>query len=161
MPRLLFASPLCNILLTEQNGALTSVEFCGKQELPFDDNTSLLMRAKDELLRYFNGELTRFTTPVLASGSPFMLRIWAELVHIPYGETFTYRHLAEAAGSPKGCRAAGQACNKNPLPIFIPCHRVVGSGGSLTGYAGGLDIKSRLLTLEQTGHLPPAEEIVV
>lgn len=158
MPRLFFASPLCNILLTEKNGVLTSVEFCGKQELPFEENTPLLLRAKEELLRYLGGELKRFNTPVMASGTPFMLRVWAELIHIPYGKTLTYRQLAEASGSPKGCRAAGQACNRNPLPIFIPCHRVLGTGGSLTGYEGGLEIKRRLLALEQTGRLPPAEE---
>lgn len=77
-----------------------------------------------------------------------MRRAWEELCRIPYGETVSYRELAAAAGRPRGARAAGMACNRNPIPIIIPCHRVIGASGRLTGYGGGLDIKEKLLALE-------------
>lgn len=148
------------MVLTEQEGAITALHFCGTQVEPYNDSTPLLNQAAEELRRYLKGELRRFTVPVRATGTPFMQRVWTELEKVPYGATVTYRALAEAAGSPKGFRAAGMACNRNPVPIFIPCHRIVGVSGSLTGYAGGLDIKSRLLTLEQSGRLPAPEGAV-
>ncbi len=160
MPQLFLKTPLCNMVLTEQEGAITALHFCGAQAEPFNDSTPLLNQAADELGRYLKGELKQFTVPVRAVGTPFMQRVWAELEKVPYGATVTYRELAEAAGSPKGFRAAGMACNRNPVPIFIPCHRIVGTNGSLTGYAGGLDIKSRLLALEQSGLLPAPEGAV-
>ena len=110
---------------------------------------AVLQQAVEELTAYFAGRLTDFTVPVAPQGTPFQQRVWAALQQIPYGETRSYRQLAEAVGQPKACRAVGMANHRNPIPILIPCHRVVGADGSLTGYGGGLEIKSRLLRLEQ------------
>ena len=82
-------------------------------------------------------------------GTPFQMKCWQALCEIPYGETRTYRQQAERVGNPKACRAVGMSNHRNPIPIFIPCHRVVGTGGKLTGYAGGLEAKDQLLSLER------------
>ena len=110
--------------------------------------TALLRQARDELEEYLAGGRREFTVPLRPQGTEFQRRAWEALTGIPYGETRTYREIAEAVQRPKAFRAVGNALNHNPLPIFIPCHRVVGSNGSLTGYAGGLELKRRLLTLE-------------
>ena len=98
---------------------------------------------------YFEGEREIFTIPLAPKGTPFQQRVWAALREIPYGATRSYKELAIAVGNEKACRAVGMANNRNPLPIFIPCHRVVGSDGKLVGYAGGLDVKKHLLELEK------------
>ena len=104
--------------------------------------------AADQLDAYFAGELTRFDLPLAPHGSEFQRRVWAALQEIPYGRTESYGELAERIGSPGGARAVGLANGKNPIGIIIPCHRVVGADGSLTGYGGGLDRKKQLLDLE-------------
>ena len=104
--------------------------------------------AADQLDAYFAGELTRFDLPLAPRGSEFQQRVWAALQEIPYGRTESYGELAERIGSPGGARAVGLANGKNPIGIIIPCHRVVGADGSLTGYGGGLDRKKQLLDLE-------------
>jgi len=104
--------------------------------------------AADQLEAYFAGELTAFDLPLAPRGSEFQQRVWAALREIPYGETESYGDLAERIGSPGAARAVGLANGKNPISIVIPCHRVVGSDGSLTGYGGGLDRKRQLLDLE-------------
>jgi len=101
-----------------------------------------------QLDAYFAGALRRFTLPLAPDGSPFQLRVWAALLDIPYGQTESYGELAERIGSPGAARAVGLANGKNPIGIVIPCHRVVGSDGNLTGYGGGLDRKRQLLDLE-------------
>ena len=98
---------------------------------------------------YFEGKRTSFTFPMQAKGTPFQQLVWETLLDIPYGETRTYGDIALQAGNPKGARAVGGACNKNPLWIAVPCHRVLGAGGSLTGYAYGTGMKQTLLALEQ------------
>ena len=103
----------------------------------------------EEIIKYLNGELKRFTMPIYFKGTHFQESVWKELLNIPYGETRTYKELAEKVGSPKGFRAVGGALNKNPIGIIVPCHRVIGSNGKLVGFAGGLDMKSRLLNLEK------------
>jgi methylated-DNA-[protein]-cysteine S-methyltransferase len=105
--------------------------------------------AARQLDAYFAGELTTFDLPLATYGSKFQQRVWAALQTIPYGETESYGELAERIGSPGGARAVGLANGKNPIAIVLPCHRVVGSDGSLTGYGGGLDRKRQLLDLEQ------------
>lgn len=103
----------------------------------------------DQLDRYFAGTLTDFTIPLdLDFGTPFEHHVWEELARIPYGETRSYGEIAARIGNPKAARAVGQANNKNRIPILIPCHRVVQSGGKLGGYASGMEIKKRLLELE-------------
>ncbi|MEV6331944.1 methylated-DNA--[protein]-cysteine S-methyltransferase [Streptomyces sp. NPDC051909] len=109
-----------------------------------------------QLDAYFAGELTEFDLPLHLVGTPFQLRVWEQLRLIPYGETRTYGELAEALGSPGASRAVGLANGKNPVTIIVPCHRVIGSGGSLTGYGGGLDRKQRLLAFESGAGEPDA-----
>ena len=110
--------------------------------------TPLLVRAREALLSYLAGERQGLDLPLAPVGTDFQRSVWTALKAIPYGQTRTYGEIAAAIGRPKAVRAVGQANNHNPLPIFLPCHRVVGSGGTLTGYAGGLEMKKALLALE-------------
>lgn len=114
------------------------------------DALPLLRQAARELGEYFAGSRRDFTLPLAPQGTPFQQAVWTALRTIPYGQTFTYRQIAARIGRPRSCRAVGMANHRNPLPIVIPCHRVVGSGGALTGYAGGLPVKEFLLNLETT-----------
>ncbi|WEG12159.1 methylated-DNA--[protein]-cysteine S-methyltransferase [Pullulanibacillus sp. KACC 23026] len=115
-------------------------------ELVFDeDHTSEIRR---QLEAYFQGQLTAFDLPIVLKGSPFQIKVWKALQMIPYGETRTYKDIAAIIGNPKSVRAVGGANNKNPIPIIIPCHRVIGSNGALVGYGGGLDKKEYLLAIE-------------
>ncbi|RCK71910.1 MAG: Methylated-DNA--protein-cysteine methyltransferase [Ignavibacteriae bacterium] len=102
----------------------------------------------DQINRYLNGKLVEFTFPIDLIGTPFQIRVWRELMKIPYGTTITYRQLAKRVGVPKGFQAVGRANGANPIPIVIPCHRVIGSDGSLIGYAAGVKTKEFLLRLE-------------
>lgn len=111
--------------------------------------TPLLKEAKAQLDAYFAGRLKAFGLPLAPAGTEFQMKVWNALCTIPYGETITYGQLAERIGNANASRAVGMANSRNPLPVFIPCHRVVGTGGKLTGYTGGLDIKVKLLQLEQ------------
>jgi len=108
----------------------------------------VLRQAKDELRRYFAGERVIFLTPLAMQGTPFQLAVWHELCTIPYGETRSYGEQALAIGRPKASRAVGAANGANPVAIIVPCHRVIGSNGTLTGYGGGLPTKLWLLQLE-------------
>lgn len=110
--------------------------------------TPLLVRGRDQLLEYLTGRRRDFDLPLAPQGTPFQRRVWAALRTIPYGQTRSYRDVAQAVDCPKGFRAVGMANNRNPIPILIPCHRVVGADGSLTGYAGGLELKRALLAIE-------------
>jgi methylated-DNA-[protein]-cysteine S-methyltransferase len=100
------------------------------------------------LQAYFAGDLRRFCLPLELAGTPFQRRVWAWLETIPYGETRSYRQVAEAIGLPHAVRAVGAANGANPAPIVVPCHRVIGAGGKLVGYGGGLELKRRLLSFE-------------
>lgn len=102
----------------------------------------------DQINRYLNGKLVEFTFPIDLIGTPFQIRVWRELIKIPYGTTITYRQLAKRVGVPKGFQAVGRANSANPIPIVVPCHRVIGSDGSLIGYAAGVKTKEFLLRLE-------------
>ena len=104
--------------------------------------------AGEQLAEYFSGERVDFDLPLDAGGTPFQRRVWQALTEIPYGSTSTYGEIARRLGRPRAARAVGGANNRNPLPVVVPCHRVIGAGGSLTGYAGGLRIKRFLLDLE-------------
>ena len=107
-----------------------------------------------ELRAYFAGELTGFTVPVVAPrGSEFERAVWREMTRIPYGETKTYGEVAKAVGDPGAARAVGVACNRNPIPVIVPCHRIVGAGGKLVGFGGGLPRKVTLLELEAAAAL--------
>jgi methylated-DNA-[protein]-cysteine S-methyltransferase len=128
------------------------------EEWELDESFPLLRRAAEQLEAYFEGRRQSFSLPLAPVGTPFQRRVWAELQRIPFGETITYSALARRAGRPKAIRAAGAANARNPISIAIPCHRVLGKDGSLTGYGGGLAKKRALLDLEGAhvlGHLRP------
>ena len=110
--------------------------------------TELLSMVKAQLDEYFSGMRQSFDLPYKLEGTPFQLSVWQELAKIPYGTTATYKEIAQRINHPKAYRAVGMANNKNPLCLIIPCHRIIGSDGSLTGYAGGLELKKFLLSLE-------------
>lgn len=112
------------------------------------DASPLLDAAEAQLREYFAGARRTFDLPLAPHGTAFQQRVWTALRAIPYGETRTYGELAAAIGSPNASRAVGMANHRNPIPIIIPCHRVIGANGTLTGYAGGLEIKRKLLALE-------------
>ncbi|WP_017754103.1 methylated-DNA--[protein]-cysteine S-methyltransferase [Calidifontibacillus oryziterrae] len=115
-------------------------------ELTYHDN--MLQLAIDELTEYFNGERERFTMELDLYGTPFQQKVWKELLKIKYGSTKSYKDISEAISSPKAARAVGSAIGRNPIPIVIPCHRVITSNGRLGGFSGGLDKKEKLLALE-------------
>jgi len=108
----------------------------------------------NQLNSYFAGELKTFDVKLAPSGTPFQLKVWKCLAEIPYGELTTYGAIAKRIGHPKAVRAVGGANARNPLPIVLPCHRVIGSNGTLTGFGGGLDVKARLIALERKAGLP-------
>lgn len=111
--------------------------------------TPLIKKAYIQLEEYFNGRRKEFDLPLKLQGTDFQKSVWRELMKIPYGKTASYLDIAKAVGNPKACRAVGMANNKNNIAIVVPCHRVIGSGGKLVGYAGGLDVKQKLLDLEK------------
>ena len=117
---------------------------CGANVPP----SPLLSEAANQILEYFQGTRTEFSLPLRPEGTEFQKTVWACLQNIPYGTTYSYRDLAAAAGTENGCRAVGNANSRNPIPILIPCHRVIRSDGSLGGYSGGTGIKESLLMLE-------------
>lgn len=107
-----------------------------------------LRNATEQLSSYFAGELKSFDLPLSLVGTPFQIKVWETLRTIPYGETWSYMEMALAIGNDKACRAVGGANGRNPIPVIVPCHRVVGSNGSLGGYSSGLNMKKRLLSIE-------------
>lgn len=132
------------IFFAHECGAGTDIK-----EAPAGEITPLLRQAAAELAEYFAGRRREFTFALTPSGTPFQQAVWNALRTIPYGESRSYKQIAEQIGRPKACRAVGMANNRNPIAIVVPCHRVVGSSGKLVGYAGGLDTKAYLLGLER------------
>jgi len=124
----------------------------GAEEPEPADENPILLEAAGQIAEYFAGRRQRFTLPIPETlrGTPFQRRVWSALRQIPYGQTLSYGELARRIGSPAASRAVGGACGKNPLPILIPCHRVIGQSGKLTGFGGGLEAKLRLLELEES-----------
>ena len=108
----------------------------------------LLLEAAGQLSAYFAGERREFDLPLAPRGTPFQREVWAAVAAVPYGETATYAQIAAAVGRPSACRAVGAANGRNPVPVIVPCHRIIGAAGALTGYGGGLDRKRSLLDLE-------------
>lgn len=136
--------------IEEKNGAISRV-YLPNQAPDMPENTSeLLEKAKTQFDEYFAGKRKIFDLPLdFSAFTDFTVRVYQELMRVKYGETATYKSIAERINSPKAYRAVGLANNKNPLPIIVPCHRIIGSNGSLVGYAGGLELKERLLELER------------
>ncbi|MCX5229740.1 methylated-DNA--[protein]-cysteine S-methyltransferase [Streptomyces sp. NPDC006553] len=153
-------SPYDLLTLVAVDGVLSRVHMTGQRHRPPEEtfgepDPRPFGEAIRQLDAYFAGEITAFELPLNLIGTPFQLRVWEGLLRIPYGETRTYGELAEELGSPGASRAVGLANGKNPVSIIVPCHRVIGAGGSLTGYGGGLDRKQRLLAFE-SGTAEPA-----
>ncbi len=148
-----YHGPIGLYCLEERNQVLTRLWLGDRlnRDLLQTEETALLREAHRQLEAYFAGKLKEFSLPLAPAGTPFQLKIWKLVQDIPYGETLTYGQLAQRSGNKNACRAVGMANSRNPLPIFIPCHRVLGSHGKLTGYTGGLDIKCKLLNIEQAG----------
>lgn len=145
MPQLSLRTPLGDLTLSEEDGAIVSLDWGRVAE---QQPTPLLRDAADQLQDYFDGKRRHFQIPLAPHGTPYQRRVWAELQRIPPGETRSYGDIARALAS--GPRAVGQANGRNPIPIIIPCHRVVGADGSIGGYSGldGADTKRFLLDLE-------------
>ena len=148
---LLCETPIGLLKIAEDGGAITEIRLA-EDRLPPDvelRETPLLIEAKRQLTEYFGGRRKLFDLPLAPKGTPFQQKVWAALQTIPYGETRSYKQIAEQIENPKACRAVGLANNKNPIILVIPCHRVIGADGRLVGYAGGVWIKEKLLELEQ------------
>jgi methylated-DNA-[protein]-cysteine S-methyltransferase len=146
---------LGRILLAGDEDGIHLISFQTETDPPqpepnWAEDADSLATAAAQLESYFAGQLKDFDLELAPHGTPFQKRVWQELERIPYGTTISYSELAERIGNPKAVRAVGTANGANPLPIVIPCHRVIGADGSLTGYAGGIEIKEALLALEGT-----------
>jgi methylated-DNA-[protein]-cysteine S-methyltransferase len=141
----------CNLHIAEEDEALCYVSF-GADEIPKDfekSETPLIKKAAKQFDEYFKKNRQNFDLPLVLRGTDFQLKVWKALQKIPYGQTRSYGELAAMIGNPKACRAVGMANNRNPITIIVPCHRVIGHDGSLTGYGGGLELKQKLLDLEK------------
>lgn len=142
-----FVSNVGEITVTSDENYIKAVHF-GRSEYE-TKLTPLISEAVNQLREYFKGDRKIFTVPLKPDGTDFQQKVWKALTEIPYGQTTSYGEIAEKIGKPGGARAVGNANNKNPIAIMIPCHRVIGANGSLTGYAAGLNIKKQLLSLEK------------
>jgi methylated-DNA-[protein]-cysteine S-methyltransferase len=146
-------SPIGPLLLAGNDGGLRFLSFAAQKRAvtprrEWIEDSRPFVEVTRQLRAYFRGELTEFDVPLGLEGTPFQLRVWENLRTIPYGETISYGQLACRIRQPSAVRAVGLANGSNPIPIIVPCHRVIGSNGSLTGYGGGLSVKEKLLALE-------------
>ena len=148
-------SPLGPMLVTSDGQAITGMYFVGQKYGPedahcgpADPKAPLLSKAARQIGEYFCGTREQFALPLDPRGTPFQRRVWRALAEIPFGHTLTYGDIARRIRAPRAVRAVGAAIGRNPISIAVPCHRVIGANGSLTGYAGGLDRKRALLDLE-------------
>jgi methylated-DNA-[protein]-cysteine S-methyltransferase len=148
-----YQSPFGKLLLIGNDGILEELHFpdAAEQELIAEDcqyDETVFNEVLRQLAEYFAGNRQVFDLKIVPKGTPFQKRVWQELQKIPFGRTASYGEIAERVGNAKACRAIGMANNKNPIPIIVPCHRVIGKNGSLVGFGGGLDLKRQLLNLE-------------
>ena len=150
-----YDGPCGRMLLTADDKAITSVSFIGQKYAPRvqrdwqrDARHAPIRQAKRELAEYFGGRRRRFSVKLAPEGTPFQRAVWKAIAQVGFGRTIAYAELARRAGRPGSARAAGAATGRNPIGIIVPCHRIVGSNGTLTGYAGGLAKKRALLALE-------------
>ena len=145
MNKLVFDSPIGKIAVFAENGFIVRAEIKTKEKTDGEITEKLLFEAEKQLSEYFDGKRRAFELPLKFSGTEFQKSVWNELEKIPFGKTKTYGEIAAAIGKTKAARAVGGACNKNPLVIIVPCHRVIGAGGKLGGFACGTDTKEWLL----------------
>jgi len=153
-------SPIGTLRLVSNGSQLTGIEFEGQygDDVGRETSDAVLASCASQLKDYFAARRRRFELPLAARGTAFQQSVWSALARIPYGELRSYRDIARAIGNPAAVRAVGAANGRNPLPIVVPCHRVIGSNGALTGFAGGLAIKTYLLELE--GALKPSGSLI-
>ena len=143
------------ILIVEDENYIVKVEFLNdknqllNKKYGTEKETMLIRKTKLELMEYFDGKRRKFGIPIKLDGTEFQVKVWKELLKLPYGETCSYLDIAKKIGNPNAARAVGMANNKNKIQIIIPCHRVIGSNKKLIGYAGGIKIKEKLLKLEK------------
>ncbi len=145
-------TPIGELLLVSDGEALVALHFDDERRgapTPGGDRDPVVRQASAQLREYFAGERTTFDLPLRPSGTPFEQRVWDALRGIPYGETTSYGAIAQGLGEPGAARAVGRANGRNPIPVIVPCHRVIGADGSLTGFGGGLACKRALLDLER------------
>lgn len=145
---LVMPSPVGSLVLVADDEGLLSIDLWGRPALVPAGRSATLAEAERQLTEWFAGERTRFELPLCPEGTPFQRRVWEALCAIPYGETRSYGEIARAIDAPSAVRAVGGANRRNPLPIVVPCHRVIGADGALTGFAGGLETKRWLLSHE-------------
>lgn len=144
-----YKTPIGSITLAQRDGLLVGLSF-GTQHYPGSNKASeITNKAANQLQEYFAGKRKTFDLPLFPEGSAFQKQVWSELCTISYGETRSYRDIASALGNPNASRAVGLANNKNPIPLFIPCHRVIAANGTIGGYRGGTKVKKYLLDLEK------------
>jgi methylated-DNA-[protein]-cysteine S-methyltransferase len=152
-------SPIGQLVLVADDAGVREIRLPGVgTDVPagWQRSDTALTAVRDQIRAYFAGDLSRFDLRLAPEGTPFQTRVWNALLEIPYGETCSYRDIAHAIGRPTATRAVGAANGQNPIAIVIPCHRVIGSDGSLTGYGGGLHVKAQLLALERSRTRPDA-----
>jgi len=160
----LLDSPIGPLTLAADDSGLRVVEFPENRYLAKRDSSwvaadhPILALTRTQLVEYFAGRRQRFELPLAPRGTPFQLEVWQALAEIPHGKTWSYGQLANHLGRPQARRAVGAANGRNPLPIVLPCHRVIGASGALTGFGGGLPTKQFLLELE--GALPPQQDLL-
>lgn len=145
----IYETELFSLTIAGNETAITHILFGKKTDFfGIRQETELIKEAYRQITEYLAGRLKSFDLPLAPQGTEFQKRIWNVLTSIPYGHTLSYGEVAALAGSPKACRAVGMASHNNPIVLVIPCHRVIGKNGSLTGFGGGLDVKEKLLKLE-------------
>ncbi len=135
--------------IRENNKSITDIYFSKVETNDNIKETELIKECFKQLKEYFDGSRVKFDLPLEVKGTEFQKKVWNELLKIPYGQTKSYKDIAIAIGNERASRAVGMANNKNPIPIIIPCHRVIGSNGKLVGYAGGVNVKEKLLNIEK------------
>lgn len=143
-------TPLGFVKIVEQDHMISELSFAEKPEKEENHESPVLKEAKRQLLEYMAGARKAFDLPMKEQGTAFQKKVWQALRSIPYGETRSYKQIAEMIGNPKAARAVGMANNKNPILLLTPCHRVLGSNGQLVGFAAGIDIKKELLKIENS-----------
>ena len=143
----IISSPFGNILLESREGCLSRLQFT-EEQTDGEILDQVLLSAKEQLEEYFAGKRKNFDMPIGLGGTDFQRKVWMEVAKIPFGQTTTYMKLSQKLGNPAAIRAVGAAIGANPILVILPCHRILGSDGSLTGYAGGLPRKALLLKLE-------------
>lgn len=143
-----YKTNICELYIGEENNKITNISFT-KDFIGEIEETELIKKAYKQIEEYLKGERIKFDLPIYLDGTEFQKKVWNALIDIPYGKVATYKDIAKKIGNEKAFRAVGNANNKNPIAIVVPCHRVIGANGKLVGYAGGLTVKKNLLEIEK------------